>query len=168
MKRALLFLLLVPVLWQCNTMSESGSEDLYDSIKSTDLDNPSAAGKLENQLRMYVMEHPDDTSNASFLFEAGQLNINPIQNYIKAIDLFETIGKDYPEHRLAPQALFTVGFIQEQYLQDAGKARKKFEEVIEKYPNSFWASQARDNMSLPDDESIMKMVDSLNRMEKGR
>jgi len=48
----------------------------------------------------------------------------------------------YPDHPDAHKALFMMGFIQSEELNDYGKARALFEEYIEKYPRGSFADDA--------------------------
>ena len=42
----------------------------------------------------------------------------------------------YPDHQYVPQALFMIGFVYAEELKELDEARKAFEELIEKYPES--------------------------------
>ena len=49
----------------------------------------------------------------------------------------------YPDHKYASQALFMIGFVYGEELQDLTQARRTYEELLKKYPDSEVAESAR-------------------------
>lgn len=49
------------------------------------------------------------------------------------------VASTYPNSDYAPKALFVLGWIQEELIYDNGKARKAYEELVNKYPESPYA-----------------------------
>lgn len=49
---------------------------------------------------------------------------------------YRTVVNQYPEHEFAPQALFMIGFVYAEELQNLVDARHTFEELLRKYPDA--------------------------------
>jgi len=52
------------------------------------------------------------------------------------IQYYRNIVNQYPDHQYAPQALFMIGFVYAEELQDLVQARRTFDELIKKYPDA--------------------------------
>ncbi len=61
----------------------------------------------------------------------------------KKIEYFEKLLEEFPEHELAPQALYMIGFVYAEMLGDSAAAVATFRELIEKYPSSDVAETAK-------------------------
>jgi len=82
------------------------------------------------------------------------------------IQYYRDIVNKYPEHKYAPQALFMIGFVYAEELRDLVQARRVFEELLQKYPDSEVAESARwmiDNLDKPHPkfESVDQMKDHM-------
>jgi peptidyl-prolyl cis-trans isomerase C len=80
------------------------------------------------------------------------------------INAFQEIVDKYPKDKVAPQAMFMVGFVYAEEIKDRVMADHTFTELIEKYPESEMAKTARwmiDNL----DEPMPKFqdLDDLNK-----
>lgn len=53
----------------------------------------------------------------------------------KAIELYKKIADGLPQHKKAPTALFMIGFVQENDLQELETAKATYETFLQKYPN---------------------------------
>ena len=58
-----------------------------------------------------------------------------VENPQKAIELYTKIADALPQHKKAPTALFMIGFVQENDLNDLEKAKATYESFLQKYPN---------------------------------
>ena len=58
-----------------------------------------------------------------------------IDNPQKAIELYTKVADGLPQHKKAPTALFMIGFVQENDLNDLAKAKTTYESFLQKYPN---------------------------------
>lgn len=82
----------------------------------------------------------------------------------KKIEYYEILVEEFPEHELAPQALYMIGFVYAEMLGDSVSAVAIFRELIDKYPRSEIVETAKwsiENMSKPpptfiDTESVQK------------
>jgi peptidyl-prolyl cis-trans isomerase C len=90
-------------------------------------------------------------------------------NYTR-IQYYRNIVNRYPDHKYAPQALFMIGFVYAEEVVDLVQARRTFEELIQKYPDTEVAESAKwmiENLNEPHPkfESVDDMKD---RMEEDR
>ncbi len=68
------------------------------------------------------------------------------------IQYYRQIVEYYPDHQYAPQALFMIGFVYAEELQNKVEARRRLDELLQKYPDSEVAESAKwmiDNMNTP-------------------
>ncbi len=61
----------------------------------------------------------------------------------KKIEYFEKLLEEFPEHELAPRALYMIGFVHAEMLKDSVTAIAIFRELIDKYPSSDLAETAK-------------------------
>ena len=92
------------------------------------------------------------------LFEYAQTTPDPYER----VRAFEQIVEKFPDDEHAPQALFMVGFVHMEELQDKKTATYTFKKVLDLYPDSDVADSAKwmlDNMDkpLPDFESVEEL-----------
>ena len=57
-------------------------------------------------------------------------------NYDESIEYYQAILKNYPESPQCDKALFMIGFIKTEYLDQKEEALDYFKEMLEKYPKS--------------------------------
>jgi EpsD family peptidyl-prolyl cis-trans isomerase len=94
------------------------------------------------------------------LFEFAQSTTDPQQR----IAAFQEIVDRFPEDKVAPEALFMVGFVYAEELKDVSMADRTFSALIEKYPQSEMAKTARwmqENLQEPMPQ--FEDLDDLNR-----
>jgi len=90
----------------------------------------------------YAKHFPQDTLSMFFLFNAGQYASNSRQ-FPRAITLYQNIQTRFPNSKLIPECIFLEGFIYDNSMKDTANARKKYNELIEKYPHDSLSIQAR-------------------------
>ena len=61
--------------------------------------------------------------------------------YLDAVRTYGFLISQYPQHRLAADALYTVGEIYRVDLENAPEARQAFQKFLEKYPKSSKAAE---------------------------
>ena len=97
----------------------------------------------------YVRERLNKTTRtAEELWEVAQLEPDPRNR----IQFFRDIVNLYPTHKNAPEALFMIGFIYAEELKDFVQARRTFDELKQKYPQSSMLDSAKwmiENMETP-------------------
>jgi len=89
--------------------------------------------KEQYQTENYVREMLDkSTRTPEELWEVARMEQDPRQR----IQYYRDIVNLYPGHTNAPQALFMIGFTYAEELRDAVQARRSFDELKRKYPES--------------------------------
>jgi peptidyl-prolyl cis-trans isomerase C len=101
--------------------------------------------------------------SAEELFNFAQSTSNSDER----IGYFREIVDRYPDDQYAPQALFMIGFVYSEELEEYNHARQAFHELLDRYPDSEVAETAQwmlENLgsNLPEFESI----DELNKQVK--
>lgn len=126
------------------------------------LQNPSIPNK-EAERKKLVMFYEDyfnlfsnTTAAPEMLFKAGNESVN-LQNYQEAIRFYQLVEKHYQGYQKRPECVYLQGFIYDTYTNELGKAKEKYEYLIERYPKHVLAEQAQlsiDNMGKSDEELI--------------
>ncbi len=80
---------------------------------------------------------------AELLAEQGR-QFNDEKSLRDAIGQYEFLGREYPGSRYRFEALFTIGQIYKEDLEDAAQARATFEEFLKRYPRHPLAQDTRD------------------------
>ena len=94
------------------------------------------------------------------LFNYAQNSSDPLQR----IEAFQQIIDKYPQDEYAPQAMFMIGFVYAEELQDLVRAEKTFSDLILTYPESQMAESAKwmkENLEKPLPK--FEDLDDLNR-----
>ena len=98
--------------------------------------------EYQNYKAIYANEPTDETFNiaAEALYEVGRAYEN-LENYIEAIRNYTRLVEEFPEHAKAPQAQFQVGNVYFYILHDYLGGWPAYQAVVEKFPDSYEASQ---------------------------
>jgi EpsD family peptidyl-prolyl cis-trans isomerase len=86
------------------------------------------------------------------------------------IQYYRNIVNRYPEHKYAPQALFMIGFVYAEEVMDLVQARRVFDELLKKYPDTEVAESAKwmiENLEQPHPK-FESVDDMKERMEEGQ
>lgn len=86
------------------------------------------------------------------------------------IQYYRNIVNKYPEHKYAPQALFMIGFVYAEEVMDLVQARRVFDELLKKYPDSEVAESAKwmiENLEQPHPK-FESVDDMKEQMEEGQ
>jgi peptidyl-prolyl cis-trans isomerase C len=118
-------------------------EEVEESIRSRLAKNKQAVGLpelIEELKQSYAVQMFEQTGrSAAELFAAARAAGRPDER----IALYQEICERYPDHELAVEALFMVGFIRSEEFGDSTGANEVFRQVIERYPDSELAESAR-------------------------
>jgi peptidyl-prolyl cis-trans isomerase C len=100
------------------------------------------------------------------IWERAQLESDPYQR----IQYYREIVNQYPDDKYAPQALFMIGFVYAEELQDLVQARRTFDELLGKYPEADVVDDAKwmiENMDKPHPkfESIENMQKQMDQQD---
>lgn len=115
----------------------------------------------------FVNFHNDDENSAEYLFRAGKL-ANEIGKPRRAIEYLVNLHDGFPRYERRTEAAFLIGFIYENVLNDREMAEKYYEKVVELYPETQWAEDARLSLQmlyLTDEEKIQKFIKQNNQVQ---
>jgi outer membrane protein assembly factor BamD (BamD/ComL family) len=133
----------------CKSNKEKSQEKIKtlqdDYTKGPTLDK---AKLLDSALKSYTADYPRDEKTPGYLFDDAKLHVGILNNPLQAVSIYKQIYTDYPDNKeLAPEALFHYGYFQEQ-LGNQGEARKAYEALLAKYPDSEWADDAKGSLDM--------------------
>jgi tetratricopeptide (TPR) repeat protein len=170
-EKILLIFFLIVTLGACRSDREklindiaTGEAKLFsDTVKSLNIEE---SNNVLNNYIVFADKFKDDTLAASYLFKAGDL-ANGLRRPKEAIAIFERLRTSFPDYRKSAAALFMQGFIYETAMGDKEKAKEKYKEFIDKYPNhnltaSAQASLDQLNSNLTDEE-LIKSFEAKNK-----
>ena len=143
----LLFVLVIlsGIMVQCSPDPKSKIKDLEKKIGSEDftLDEKGiqTADELIKAYISYAESHQKSPEAPDYLYSAADLSLN-INKSKESIELYNRIIYQYPDCKRAPECLFLVGYIYENYFQNYGKAKEIYESFLVKYPTHDFADDA--------------------------
>lgn len=123
-----------------------------------------AAGlRLLRAYQDYFNKHPQDTIALNYLFEAGRVAVS-LEKYEKAVELFANYHDGSANRTRRAEAAYLVAFVYDTHLHLPSKATTQYNKVIELYPDSPWAEQARQALRLvgKTDEEILEFLKDRN------
>jgi N-acetylmuramoyl-L-alanine amidase len=98
---------------------------------------------------------PSVVAVAELLVEMGrQFDDNKVLR--SAIGQYEFLRREYPGSRYRFDALFTIGEIYKDDLDDTAKAHETFQEFVRRYPHNRLAAQAREELTEPVQQAATK------------
>jgi len=124
------------------------------------LNEEAVPGAVE-QYCAFVKQSPNDPQAPEWLFKAMQVEVR-VGASDEAIKLTEQLVKDYPEYVNTPVALFMLATnVYDGQLHNLDKARVTFERVINDYPDTQWASDAKvmiQMLGMTEEEMLDKII----------
>jgi outer membrane protein assembly factor BamD (BamD/ComL family) len=123
--------------------------------KSLKLD-PNVATIAAKAYDDFVTNFPDDSLSPDFVFKAAEIS-TANQQYTQALMYYEMITSKYPGFKLTAESLYLQGYLLDNFLNDDEKAKVIYEQVIAKYPDLPYASDAKAairNLGKSDEELI--------------
>lgn len=125
--------------------------ELEQQLKSAEnvLDRKEEARALIDKTLAYYEANPKDTVAARQLFLAGDV-ARGIRDHGKAMQCLEAVWRNFPDFRLAPDALFLQGFSLEVDRNDTDNAALYYREFLRSYPEHHLAPQVEQLLSLLD------------------
>ena len=124
--------------------SSLSAQDLYSRALHT-LRKEKRYTEAREQLVTFISRFPKHTYAPNAYYWLGE-TYYVLQDYSKAISIFEIGARRFPDHAKAPDCLLKAGLA---YLsiEERGKARKQFENLIADYPDSTSSTIARRKMA---------------------
>lgn len=126
-------------------------QDCLDSIKAvetklktlnTPTPDPYTYSKAITSYMQFASNFPADTLAPLYLFRAATF-ASSLNQFQRAINIYDTITTKYPTFNRAAECLFSRANLYDDKMKDTAKAHVLYQQVIDKYPNDTWASQAK-------------------------
>ncbi len=137
--------------------------DLESKVNSDTAFDRTRALRLFRVYQDYYNQHPKDTVAGNYLFEAANLAQKLDKNQ-RAIELFVNFHDGFRNSDRCDDAVYNVAYIYDAKLNDKKKAAEYYNKVIEMYPQSMWAEQARGSLQILNmtDEELIKFLREKN------
>ena len=90
----------------------------------------------------YAEANPSDESSPEYLMKAAEMSRN-INNFDKALNLYDRVINNYSSYDKAPQAFFLKAFTLDDNMGKKEEAKVLYEEFIKNYPNDDFADDAQ-------------------------
>ncbi|MCB0521481.1 MAG: tetratricopeptide repeat protein [Lewinellaceae bacterium] len=117
---------------------QAGIQELEKQIGDDPKAQTALFTQLMGQYEDFAKAFPGDKQSAHYLSKAAELaRLN--QQFDKAITIYETIMKSYPDAPEASKAMFMKGFTLDNDLKNTAAAKAVYEEFLQKYPNDDFA-----------------------------
>lgn len=116
----------------------------------------SEAKKYVDMCEAFAVLNPDAPDVAVVLHKAGE-TARTLSNHKKAIEIYDWILDDYPNHEKTAQALFLKAFTYDNNMKDPKTAKSLYELFLQKYPNDDFADDTKfllENIGKSDEEII--------------
>lgn len=138
--------------------------DLEEKARQESTPNKTSYLRLLRAYQQYYNQHPKDTVAGNYLFEAA-LIAQKLDKHQKAIELFLNFHDGFPNSSRCDKAAYNIAYIYDEKLNDKEKATLYYNKVIELYPNSIWANEARGALRLVNmsDEELIKYLEEKNK-----
>ncbi len=139
-----------------NNISANEKKLFADSMVTPNED--SVVKILVQDYQNFAKENPTDSLASEYIFKAADLCKN-IRKYKQALDLWSLEQEKYPTSKRAPYSLFLQAFTYETDMNDTARARKLYQDFINKYPQHPLTASAKssmDNLGISPEELIKK------------
>ena len=144
---------------------KKAEEALFNEDMST---NKDAVPDAVATFSQYAEQNAEDAKAPEYLFKAFEISVNTKQDAQQSIDLCNRLLTNYPEFDKNPVALFMLAsFVYDEQMHDMDKARETYQRVVDQYPNSPFANDAKisiTQLGMTPDE-LIKMFESEEKAE---
>ncbi len=130
---------------------EERIEAMEEQTRKDTLMNMALADSLTSAYLQYADERPEDSLSVIYLSRAADIFKEMPRKGLKAINVYNRIEHEYPEHPMAGRSVFMIGFVYDERYQDKERARKAYEYFIETYPEHELVPEARNLLILLQD-----------------
>jgi outer membrane protein assembly factor BamD (BamD/ComL family) len=149
MKKYFYFAALLLACFSCGTDLSSPRQKAVEEIKRFEAEmhkSPEVKKTLADSTLLayekFVEDFPADSLSPDLLFKGAEI-ATAVQEYDRALGYYKRIVKYYPKYKLFPESLFLQGSLLDNYLDHDGEAKMVYDQIIEKYPQSAYADDAR-------------------------
>ncbi len=104
----------------------------------------------------FIEKFPDDSLTPDFLFKAGEVATANIQ-YKQAVGYYKSLANRFPDYKYKEEAYYLQAHIWDNFLNNDDSARVIYEAVIQKFPASHYAQDAKaaiQNLGKTDEQLI--------------
>jgi TolA-binding protein len=159
---AILFFWLLLLAGSCRTSDNPKKKiarlekEVYNDKFTFDEKGIRTAQDLFRTYIVFATTQPDNEETPGYLFRAADLSMN-LNMPDTALKYYNEIIYKYPSFQKAPECLFMLGFIYENYKMDYGKATQVYKQFIQQYPTHQFADDAArciENMGKSPEELI--------------
>ncbi|MCK9400733.1 MAG: tetratricopeptide repeat protein [Bacteroidales bacterium] len=164
-------IILAGIAVQCSQDPKSRIKELEKKIGSEnftlDEKGMQMADELVQAYISYAESHKESPEAPDYLYSAADLSLN-IGKSKESLDMYNRIIYQYPDYKKAPECLFLVGYIYENYFEQYGKAKEIYESFLKKYPNHDFADDAAisiKNMGKSPEELIRSFEEQNNQQQ---
>ncbi len=98
----------------------------------------------------------DKEKTPEYLYKAAAMS-RGVGLPMKAIKFYDQILMDYPNYSRCPEVAFLIGFTYDEDLKKPDLAKEAYNELISRFPDDYWAQQARyrlETVDMTDEELI--------------
>jgi hypothetical protein len=134
------------------------------TLKAEVLDT-AVARKITHAYILYVDSFPADSAAPYYLSKAADVQRARRETALRAINLYNRVLKNYPDHPLAARSVFMIGFTFDEVFGDKNRAVKSYTYFLEQYPTHDLADDAQALLMLAQD-STMTDLDLINKWEQ--
>ena len=124
-------------------------EELLKNIKTQEVEmhkslelNTAIAGTAIKAYYDFTSAFPQDSLTPDFIFKSAEIQ-TATQQYPQALVSYQTIENNYSNYKLYPESLFLEASLLDNYINDDAKAKVVYEKVIDKFPTSSFATDAK-------------------------
>ena len=145
-----------PLLIEINTLEgKSKADTAFDRTRTL---------RLFKAYQEYYNKHPQDTVALNYLFEAANL-AQKLDKHQRAIELFINFQEGFPGSHRCDEAVYNIAYLYDARIGNKEKASLYYNKVIELYPQSMWAEQAKGALKILNmsDEELLKYLQEKNK-----
>lgn len=134
------------------------------TLKAERLDT-AVARKITKAYIVYVDSFPADSASPYYLSKAADVQRARRNTALKAVNLYNRVLKEYPQHELAARSVFMIGFTFDEVFNDKMRAEKSYTYFLQEYPNHALANDAKALLALAQD-TTMSDLDLIKKWEE--
>jgi outer membrane protein assembly factor BamD (BamD/ComL family) len=123
-----------------------------------------SAYNLQVEYDEFASRFPDDPKAPDFLYKTATISIN-LNWGESAVKVLEKFLKMFPNDKRAPEALFFLGFVYDNQINDDNKAGTYYNEFLKKYPKNVLARDVEASIRNlgKTDEELIREFERMNR-----
>lgn len=160
-KKYITSILFVVVLLGCTNESEKLSKQIQSLETNKQFQN---SDSLVNIYTLFSVKYPEHSNTIKYMFKAAEIQVKK-NNLLEGIKLYETIGTQYNDKELAPEALIRAS-VCFQSIPDPANAKRMLDLFIKKFPTHERieeVKQMNEIVGLSEEELIKRFTDKFNQ-----